>query len=121
MTVTFVLAALPRAKAVDESTWEVLGLRLEPIPSKQFQQYRSGYRGGLMVKEVRAGGPADRQGIRPRDVLVGMHVWETVSLENVTYIVNRPDFEELEPIKFYILRGTETLYGHLKVPTRKQR
>ncbi|MEN6498408.1 MAG: serine protease, partial [Thermoguttaceae bacterium] len=59
------------------------------------------------------------QGIRQGDVLVGMHIWETISLENVSYIINRPDFASLTPIKFFILRGSETLYGYLPVAVTK--
>ena len=43
------------------------------------------------------------------DVLVGMHIWETTTLDNVAYILNRPDFADLNPVKFFILRGDETL------------
>ena len=59
--------------------------------------------------------PAARQGIRAGDILVGMHIWETVSLDNVAYVLNRSDLAELEPLKFYIVRGGETLFGHLNV------
>jgi serine protease Do len=45
-----------------------------------------------------------------------MHIWETVSLENITYILKRPDFNSLSPVKFFILRGDETLYGYLPLP-----
>jgi len=51
---------------------------------------------------------------------VGMHVWETISIENVAYILGRPDFAQLGPLKFYILRGNETLFGHLTVSQRNQ-
>ena len=45
-----------------------------------------------------------------------MHIWETVSLDNVAYILKRPDFADLNPVKFFILRGDETLYGYLPLP-----
>ena len=90
-------------------------MRLETVPQRQFQTYRSRYRGGLVVTDVRADGPAAKQGIRRGDVLVGMHIWETVTTDNVTYVLDRPDFSQIEPLKFYILRGSETLYGHLTV------
>jgi serine protease Do len=106
--------------AVDDSVWDLLGLRLETISSRQFQQYRTRYRGGLSVSEVRPDSPAARQGIRRGDILVGMHVWETISIENVVYILGRPDFAQLGPLKFYILRGNETLFGHLTVSQRRQ-
>jgi serine protease Do len=123
LELNLVLTELPKSAILDsdDPTWDVLGLRLDPIPSKQFAAYRSRYRGGLEVSEVRKDGPAAKQGIRRGDVLVGMHVWETVSLENVTYILNRSDFESLAPLKFYILRGNDTLYGHINVSMRNTR
>ena len=48
-----------------------------------------------------------------------MHIWETVSLKNVDYVVkyvsDRPDSASLNPVKFYVLRGEETLYGFLPI------
>lgn len=116
------LATLPGGlKADSDPVWGVLGLKLKPIPSKQFQQYRSRYRGGLTVLEVRPDGPAAKQGIRRGDVLVGMHVWETISLNDVNYVLNRDDFADLDPLKFYILRDNETLFGHMTVSRRFQK
>jgi serine protease Do len=97
--------------------WEVLGLQLEPIPPEQFQKkFGSRYRGGLLVTAVRADGPAARQGVQPGDVLVGMHVWETVALSNVDYILRRANSDGVNPVKIYIMRGTETYYGYLPLP-----
>jgi serine protease Do len=47
-----------------------------------------------------------------------MHKWETVSLDNVTYILDSDEFKQAQPVKFYILRGNETLYGHMLVSYR---
>ena len=33
----------------------------------------------------------------PGDVLVGMHIWETATLDNVAYILKRPDFADAQP------------------------
>ena len=41
-----------------------------------------------------------------------MHIWETVSTANLNYVLNRDNLAEIEPLKFYILRGRQTLYGH---------
>jgi serine protease Do len=100
--------------------WEMLGLELKPIPADDFKStHQTRYRGGLAITAVRANSPAANQGIRSGDVLVGMHIWETISLDNVTYILNRPDFANLNPVKFFILRGDETLYGYLPLGTVK--
>ena len=98
--------------------WEMLGLKLQPIPERQFTQLGTRYRGGLTVTAVRPESPAARQGIRRGDVLVGMHKWETTTLEHVTYVLNRPDFAKLEPLKFYIVRGSETFSGNLSLAQR---
>jgi len=117
--------ALAQPPATSESSedpiWSELGLRLEGISAQVFRRYRSRYRGGLAVLAVRPGSPAAKQGIRRGDVLVGMHVWETVSLDNIQYILDRPDFDSFAPLKFYILRGNETLYGHLPVSASRKR
>ena len=112
---------LKLAEAAPRSaSWELLGLELKAIPADEFrQQFQTQYRGGLAVLAVRNDSPAANQGIRRGDVLVGMHVWETISLENVAYILNRPDFSTISPVKFFILRGNETLYGYLPVATLK--
>lgn len=116
VTLKLVLQKLPDGLQVAENPiWEVLGLSLKPIPDRQFQRFRSPYRGGLSVVAVRPNSPAAQQGIRRGDILVGMHVWETVSLDNVSYILNRPDFSTFDPLKFYILRGNETHTGNLMV------
>ena len=98
-----------------DRVWETMGLRVAPMDQVEFQRLGSRYRGGLEVKEVRSGSPAAQQGMQRGDVLVGMHVWETVSVDNLAYIINRSDFDQLSPMKFYILRGTDTLYGHLRI------
>jgi serine protease Do len=115
VTLQLTLAEAPAKPEPPASpAWELLGLELKPIPAGQFRaKYRTSYRGGLSVTAVRPASPAAKQGIRPGDVLVGMHVWETVSLDNVSYVLKRPDFNKLAPLKFYILRGDQTLFGYL--------
>ena len=108
------LAAVRRdTLSVEDRCWRDIGLRLEAIPAAKVQRLQSRYRGGLLVSEVREGGPAQEQGIRTGDVLVGLHVWETIVPDNISYILDKAEDEHLNPIKFYVLRGRETLFGHL--------
>lgn len=121
LSLELVLAEAPkRPQSPEQRAWDVLGLRLDVMQARQFAQYQTRYRGGLAVTDVRPDSPAYRQGIRRGDVLVGMHIWETISLDNVAYVLDRPDFDQFEPLKFYILRGNETLYGHLTVSHRSK-
>ncbi len=114
-TVELKLSPTKREDDFEQLTWKVLGMQLAPIASDEFRELNSRYRGGMRITSVRPDSPAAVQGIRAGDVLVGMHVWETVSRENVRYVLSHSDFERFQPVKFYILRGQETLYGHLQI------
>jgi serine protease Do len=107
------------ARLTDTTTdriWSTFGVKLDAIPPRTFRQLQSRYNGGLKVVAVRSDGPAAQQGIRYGDVLVGMHKWETISLDNIAYILESEEFRSSQPVKFYILRDDETLYGHLHIP-----
>ncbi len=53
--------------------------------------------------------------MRRGDILVGVHTWETVSLENLAYIMTRSDLGTKDEVQFYILRGKQTWSGNLPV------
>ena len=110
-------AARHLAMSIEDRSWLELGLRTEPMAATKVQKLQTRYRGGLLVKEVRGDGPAADQGIRAGDILVGLHIWETISSENITYVLDKAREENLGPIKFYVLRGRETLFGHLTSDT----
>jgi serine protease Do len=108
------LAAMRRdAVPLDERCWNEIGLRLQPAAAGKVQKLQARYRGGLVVTEVRSNGPAAEQGIKEGDILVGLHVWETIAPDNISYILDKAEEEHLNPIKFYVLRGRETLFGHI--------
>lgn len=98
-----------------DKAWHVLGMSLDEEPSSTFDKSRSRYRGGMRVVDVRSDGPAATKGIRAGDILVGMHRWETASDEDIRYIVNNKTLANMPAVKFYILRGDETLYGEMHV------
>ncbi len=99
---------------VSDQAWNMLGLRLSPIPANTFRKYQTRYRGGLKVISVRPDSPAYEHGIRRGDILVGMHKWETISHDNIAYILSSAEFKGTQPFKFYILRGNDTLYGTMR-------
>lgn len=116
------LADLPLPlKSPKGPSWELLGMALKPMSASEFRSRSARYRGGLLVTDVRAGGPAAEHGVKGGDVLVGMHVWETTSMDNVSYILKRSDLTSLAPLKVYILREGETLYAHLPLAVQTAR
>jgi serine protease Do len=119
VAVNLTLAAAPRRTSDVDKIWETLGLRLTPASHSQLKGYQKQYRGGLVVTEVRADGPAFQEGIRRGDILLGMHIWETISLENVNYILKNSELASLQPIKFLILRNDIRYEGELSVSMRR--
>jgi serine protease Do len=116
LRLSFTLAALPnRSPASTDRAWRTVGLRLQAVPSSRIGKSQSRYRGGLLVTDVRPNSPASEQGIKVGDILVGMHIWETISVENVSYVLNHRNRADFEPLKFYIVRGSQTLYGHMRI------
>ncbi len=124
-TILLVLASRLRKKTtrqpgVSDRTWNALGMRLELVDRRELgrrhgKKVLKHYRGGLRITAVRKDGPAAENGIRKGDVLVGLHEWETVNMDNVRYVLEHPRLNEFNPIKFYVLRDTETLYGLLPI------
>ena len=78
-----------------DPSWELLGLETaaDSADSSSSSTNRA-IAADLSVAAVRPDSPAAKQGIRRGDVLVGMHIWETMTLENVDYVLNRPDFAD---------------------------
>ena len=112
------LPSLPAAvtPSSTDKSWDVLGLKLTSIPNGTNLLANQPYRGGLLVTDVRTGSPADSNGIKKGDVLVGLHVWETAKQKDVDFVLENPDLKTINPLKFYILREGETLYGHFQIP-----
>jgi len=125
VSVNLVLAGRQSVPIADSSptadqTWQDIGLKFEIVNSRELQKQHGRkvlehYRGGLRVTSVRENGPAASHGIRQGDVLVGLHDWETVNLENVRWVLDHPKLRTFNPVKFYVLRGKETLFGHLPI------
>ncbi len=112
------IAAKPSSRTRNSRAWEVLGLSLKPEPRLTFTRSNSKYQGGLRIVDVRSGSPAAREGIVTGDILVGMHRWQTASLTDVDYIIDRQDIAQLGEIRFYIYRDNETLFTDINVARR---
>lgn len=95
--------------------WLPLGLKLAPISAAEMADRHPNYKRGLRVVDVRKGSPAAVEGIMPGDILVAMHGWKTESIENLAYILQRPDVVEQKDFMFYILRDKEPFWGQMRV------
>ena len=78
-------------------------------------QPRLALRSGLQIVDVRPNGPADREGLEAGDVLVGMHRWQTASMDDINYILKKSNIAKIGEVRFYIVRNKETLYTDINV------
>ncbi len=96
-----------------DATWRRLGLRMTIANSETVSRVKQQLRGGLLVAEVRPSSAADKAGIQRGDILVGLHNWEMLSLENVQYVLNHPDLATFNPLQFYVIRAGQFHRGYL--------
>jgi serine protease Do len=105
-------------QGVESDAWRVLGVRLAKVSETDIGEMDASYHGGLRITSVRSEGMAARHGIRPGDILVGMHIWETASLEDLDYILNKAQLDKDDEIQFYVLRDNKTRVGQLPLLRR---
>jgi serine protease Do len=94
--------------------WRKLGVRLSPVNSELVARTNQQLHGGLAVVEIRADGAAARAGIQRGDILVGLHQWEMLTLENVAFVLSHPDLATFQPVRFYIVRNGLVHRGSLQ-------
>jgi serine protease Do len=110
-----VLQSADKARPVSlDLVWRKLGLRLSPINPESVSRVNHQLHGGLEVVAVDDDGAAGRAGIRRGDILVGLHQWETLNLDNVTFVLTHPDLASFNPLSFYIVRGGMVRRGWLQ-------
>jgi serine protease Do len=108
-----------RQDVVYQEAWKEFGMRLEELPPNSLPGNQTQFTGGLRVAEVRPDSPAAREGVLAGDVLVGLHEWMTTSRNDLAYVLASSQVREFDSVKFYILRGQDTLFGHLPVTWRR--
>lgn len=100
-------------------TWDVLGLKARPVSQVQLarmrRQFGADYEGGLQVVEVRPGSAAQRSMIRNNDILVGIHGFQTVTIDDLPMIFSEPSVQGSPKAKFLVIRSNEILYGHMNI------
>lgn len=112
--------AATRTNSVSSRLWSDLGLRVAVTAGSNPHLSQTNYNGGLKVVDVRPESPAAKEGFQNGDILVGMHRWETASMNDIAYILNSSEFRKSQPAKFFIVRGSEVLYGYLTTKSTSQ-
>lgn len=100
---------------VADIVWQKLGVQFTPVASDVLQAVNKQLHGGLEVTAINQSGLAAKAGFKKGDVLVGLHNWETLSVENVNFVLNHPDLATFHPVTFFILRSGQIRRGQLSI------
>ncbi len=119
------LAARPYQGSFTDLAWSVIGVRAKAVSPTAMKRLNSrmqtNHRGGLYVTAVRPGSSAAQQGIQVGDVMLGIHGWQTATLDDLQGILEHPDMQRGSRAKFYLVRREQTLYGHMQLAAQPQR
>ena len=107
-------AAERTVQAPAELVWRKLGLRLSSVNVESVARANGQLRGGMVVTEIRADGAAGKAGIQRGDILLGLHQWEMLSLDNVVFVLTHPDLATFSPVRFFIIRSGQVHRGWLQ-------
>jgi serine protease Do len=100
--------------ATPTAVWRALGMKLGTLPNAaEALKSHPRLNGGLLISEVRPDSPAAKAGMKGGDVLVGLHTWEMLTLDNVNFVLTHPERHTWTPIQFYIVRGNQVHRGWL--------
>jgi serine protease Do len=97
-----------------ELVWRKLGVQLVPVGREVVSPVNGQLNGGLQVTNVASGGLAERAGIRKGDILVGLHNWETLTCDNIAYVLLHRDLASFNPLSFFIIREGQVRRGWLQ-------
>jgi serine protease Do len=104
-----------RPASVSDIVWQKLGVQFAPVSGDAVNRVNAQLQGGLEITSINAGGAAAKAGLRKGDVLVGLHTWETINVDNVNYVLNHPDLATFNPVPFFIVRAGQIRKGQLPV------
>jgi serine protease Do len=89
-----------------DAIWARTGLKLQPVGANYVTQVDKALRGGLWVAEVGTGTVAGKVGLQRGDIVLGFHLWESLTLDNVVFVLNHKDLATFSPLKiFYVREG----------------
>jgi serine protease Do len=108
------LQPLPRSGSdAGDRIWRALGLRAVAVNRDYVKAVAPERSGGLWVQAVQPGSPAARSAIQKGDILIGMSFgsegWQTTQLDNVLYVLQRPEMSRSQPLQCWLIRRNELL------------
>jgi serine protease Do len=107
-------ATEPSQPSLADLVWRKLGLRLSQASPEFVARNNRQLHGGMTVIDVNLDGAAGKAGIQRGDILIGLHQWETLTLDNVAFVLTHPDLSSFTPLRFYIVRSGQVHRGWIQ-------
>ncbi len=85
-------------------TWQKTGLKVTAVGAGVVQSVDKQLRGGLWVSDLANLGVAAKAGLQKGDLLLGLHQWETLSLDNLHYVITHKDLATFNPVRVIFIR-----------------
>lgn len=101
--------------AAADVVWAKAGVKLIPVGANLVQGVDKQLRGGMWVNEISPTGPAAKAGIQKGDILLGLHQWEMLSLDNVQFVVTHKDLATFSPLRAIFIRDGKIREAQLGV------
>jgi serine protease Do len=99
---------------LNDLVWKKLGIVGTVLNGEAVARVNRQLHGGLEVAQINPDGAAARAGIKKGDILVGLHQWETLTLDNVGYVLTNPELNTFLPLSFYIVRAGQVRRGWIQ-------
>ncbi|WP_246539318.1 trypsin-like peptidase domain-containing protein [Telmatocola sphagniphila] len=95
------------ATAVSNSdiVWKKLGIRVQPANVETVTKVNAQLHGGMTILEVNTNSPAAKAGLQRGDILIGLHQWETITSENIQFVLTHPDLNSFTPLRYHLIRN----------------
>lgn len=94
----------------------LLGLIGEPESTasmKKLTEHLShSYQTGFRITGVLDGSPAAKEELQVEDILLGIERWHTGSTQDINYITDQVQLQELDSARYYILRDGQNFFGN---------
>jgi hypothetical protein len=93
----------------------MLGLDLEPVADpKAVARVNPQLLGGLKVTKADPERAGAKDGIRAGDILVGLHNWEMLSVDNVLFVLEHVDLDTFSPLRYVVIRDGQIRQGTIR-------
>ena len=95
--------------------WSKMGVKALPVGANLVNTADKQLRGGLWLSDVAAGSAAQKAGMQRGDILLGLHQWEALTLDNVTFVLQHKDLGTFNPMKVFFVRDGRVREGVMTI------